>query len=127
MIAKAQKIRKEKRQNIFFTILLGMLFLGVISALVVSNWKINQKRAEYNAQIKVLQAQLQELELKRAQLQAQISQSSDEQYLETQARETFNLKKPGEEVVTVLPAEEEIAQEARKGFWGQIWDKIRFW
>ena len=117
MIAKAQKIRKEKRQNIFFTILLGMLFLGVISALVVSNWKINQKRAEYNAQIKVLQAQLQELELKREQLQAQISQSSDEQYLETQAREIFNLQKPGEEVVTVLPAEEETVQVPVEGFW----------
>ena len=127
MVAKAQKIRKQARQNMFFTVLLGMLFLGIISALVVSKWKINQKRTEYNAQIKVLQAQLQELELKRAQLQVQISQSSEETYLETQAREIFNLKKPGEEVVTVLPAEEEIAQEARKGFWGQIWDKIRFW
>ncbi|OGZ24521.1 MAG: hypothetical protein A2896_02070 [Candidatus Nealsonbacteria bacterium RIFCSPLOWO2_01_FULL_43_32] len=127
MVAKAQKIRKGKLQNLFFSILLGVLFFGVVSALVVSNWKINQKRAQYTAQIKVLQAQLQELELKREQLQAQISQTSDEVYLETQARETFNLKKLGEEVVAVLPAEEEIIPEQEKGFWGQIWDKIKFW
>ena len=82
MLAKDKKIRKQVRQNLFFIVLFSVLFFGIISALVVSNWKISQKRAEYTAQIKILQAQLQELELKREQLQAQASQTFNEQYLE---------------------------------------------
>lgn len=127
MLAKGKKIKKAHQQNIFFSVLLGVLLFGVISFLVVSNWKINQKRAEYSAQIENLQEQLQELETKRQQLQAQISQTSGEAYLEKQARERLNLKKPGEEVVSVLPAEETTIKELEKGFWEQVWDRIKFW
>ena len=127
MLAKSKKIKKVHRQNIFFYVLFGVLLFGVMSFLVVSNWKINQKRAEYNAQIENLQEQLQELETKRQQLQSQISQTSGEAYLEEQARERLNLKKPGEEVVSVLPAEETTIKEIEKGFWKQIWDRIKFW
>ena len=127
MITKDRKTKKGSRQNIFFSVLLGVLLLVVVGFLIVSNWRINQKRAEYQAQIEALQAELQALEIKRQQLQAQIFQTSEGEYLEEQARETFNLKKPGEEVVTVLPAEEETTGESEKGFWGKVWDKIKFW
>jgi len=123
----AREARRGSRQNIFFSVLLGMLLLVVVGFLIVSNWRINQKRTEYTAQIKVLQAELQALETKRQQLQAQISQTSEGEYLEEQARETLNLKKQGEEVVKVLPAEEETTGEPSKGFWGKVWDKIKFW
>ena len=117
----------RSRQNIFFSVLLGVLLLVVVGFLIVSNWRINQKRTEYQAQIEVLQAELQALEIKRQQLQSQISQTSEGEYLEEQARETLNLKKQGEEVVKVLPAEEETTGEPKKGFWRKVWDKIKFW
>ena len=107
--------------------LLGVSIFLVVGLLIVANWRINQKRAEYNAQVEVLRAELQALEIKRQQLQAQIYQTSEESYLEREARERFNLKKSGEEVVIILPAEEEEIKEQEKGFWGKVLDKIKFW
>ncbi|PIU98262.1 hypothetical protein COS61_02325 [Candidatus Wolfebacteria bacterium CG03_land_8_20_14_0_80_40_12] len=126
MITKDRKTKKGLRQNIFFSVLLGVLLLVVVGSLIIANWRINQKRAEYHAQIEALQAELQALETKRQQLQAQISQTAEEDYWEEKIREQ-GYKKPGEEVVTVLPAEEETTGEPAKGFWGQVWDKIKFW
>jgi len=127
MVAKNKKTRKRSWQTVFFSVLLGALLLIVVGSLLVSNWRMTQRRQELNSQLENLQEQLQALEIKRQQLQAQISQTSEESYLEKEARETFNLKKPGEEVVTILPAENEEGREQEKGFWGNIWDKIKFW
>lgn len=98
--------KQEVRQSLIFSILLGLLILAIVAFLLVSNFKISKKRAELNEQREYLEQQLKLLEEKRNQLQSQISESVSEDYLETEARENFNLKKPGEEVVTVLPAEE---------------------
>ena len=127
MVAKSKKIKNDSRQNIFFSVLLGVLIFVVVGSLIAANWRINQKRADYQARIEVLQTEFQDLELKREQLQAQISQTEEESYLEKEARENFNLKKPGEEVVAVLPAEEQEIKEQEKGFWENIWDKIKLW
>ena len=131
MIAKTKKIQKarllEARQNIFFSVLLGLLIFVVVGYLITSNLKINARRAELNLQLSKLQAELNDLEAKKAQLQAQISQAAEDQYLEKEARDTFNLKKPGEEVVTVLPAEEGGGGPAERSFWEKIVDKIKFW
>jgi len=127
MIAKDEKIKKASRHNVFFSVLLGVLIFTVIGFLIVSNWRINQKRTEYNAQLEILRTELQALETKRQQLQAQIYQTSEESYLEEEARERFNLKKPGEEVVIILPAEEEDSAEQEKGFLEKVLDKIKFW
>ena len=127
MITKDKKIEKESRQNLFFSVLLGVLIFVVVGSLIAANWRINQKRDEYQSQLEVLQAELQALEEKRQALQAQIYQTSEEEYLEREARETFNLKKSGEEVVAILPAEEEEGGEQEQGFWETIWDKMKFW
>ena len=123
----AREARRESRHNIFFSVLLGVLIFAVVGSLIVANWRINQKRTEYNARIEILQAELQALEIKRQQLQAQISQTSEQEYLEKEARERFNLKKSGEEMVVILPAEEEKEPEEEKGFWQKVWDWIKFW
>lgn len=126
MIAKNKKIKKESWQNIIFSVILGIAVLVVVGYLIASNWKINEKRSELISQVETLQQQLAELEAKRDALQSQISQTTEEEYLEREARETFNLKKPGEEVVTVLPPEGESQQETERSFWQRIWDKIKF-
>jgi len=127
MITKNNKTKKEPGHNLFFSILLGTLIFVVVGSLIIANWRINQKRAAYQSQLEVLQIELQDLELKREQLQSQIYQTSEEEHLEREARETFNLKKPGEEVVAVLPAEEGEGSETEGGFLEEIWNKIKFW
>jgi len=85
--------------------------LGVVGFLVVSNFRISQKRATLDSQIERLKEDIRQVEEKKRQLGAQINQSSSEVYLEKEARERLNLKKPGEEVVTVLPSPEENKPE----------------
>jgi len=124
MLTKFKKSKKGSHQTIFFSIFLGILTLVIIGFLVISNWKINQKRAELNSQIESLKKEIQTLEEKKQQLEAGISQTGKEEYLEEAAREQLGLKKPGEEVVTVLPPEktEEEKPTKEKTFWNpQTW------
>lgn len=115
MVTKFRKIKKERHQSIFFSVVLGVLIFVVVGFLVVSNFKMGQKRTELNSRIENLRKEIQILEEKHETLQAQISETSKEYYLEKEARERFNLKKPGEEVVTILPQEEaEEGQKERK-------------
>jgi len=127
MIAKNKKIKSESRQTVFFSVLLGVLLFTVVGYLIVSNLKINSRRTELKAQLIKLQTELSGLEAKKAQLQAQVSESTNDEYLEKEARDTFNLKKPGEEVVTILPAENKDSGQKEENILKKVIDKIKFW
>lgn len=121
MITKYNKIQKQARQRLIFSIVFGFILAVIVGFLVISNLRINDKRAELNEQRDYLQKQLRELEAKRDQLQAQISETNQEDYLETEARERLNLQKPGEEVVAILPPNEQpVQQEAEKKWWNPL-------
>lgn len=127
MIAKFKKTKRESWQSLFFSIFLGLALFLIIGFLIVANWRINQRRSELNAQLEVLKKELQILEEEKARLQTQISQFPQESYLEREARERFNLKKPGEEVVVILPSEEKKKVKEEEGFWKEFWRKLKFW
>lgn len=127
MIQKIKKIKKESRQSVFFSIFLGILLFVVSWFLITSNLKINQRRAELNSQIESLKKEIQNLEQKKRELEAKISESASESYLEKEARERFNLKKPGEEVVSIIPPEEkEETPKTEKNLWQTILEKLKF-
>lgn len=127
-----QKIRKIKRagvfKTIFFSVIIILLIFVFVGFLIVSNWRINQRRAELVSQIQTLEETIEGLEKKNQELKAGMSEFSDESYLEEVARERLGLKKPGEEAVVVLPPPEgEEEKEAKeKGFWQKIWEKLGF-
>ena len=118
MVAKLKKNKRENKQSLIFLISLGLALTVIVGFLVISNFRINQKRTELSGQREYLQRQLQALEEKKDRLQAQISDSIQDDYLETEVRERFNLKKPGEEVVVVLPPEDQpVQQEEQQQWW----------
>ena len=140
MLSKLKKFRKTKTsppssrfrrsprsyQTIFSSILLVVLTIGIIGFLIFTNWNINQRRTELNLRIEALKKEIQTLEKKNQKLRAEISQSLTEGSLEKEAREKFNLKKPGEEVVTILPPEEAEGKLTKeKSLWQRILDPIR--
>ena len=87
-----------------------------------------QKRADIVSQINDMGKQIGDLDKKNQELKVGISQFSDEKYLEESAREKLGLKKPGEEVVVVLPPPEtkkEIPAE-KKSFWQAFLEKLGF-
>jgi len=128
MIQKTKKIKRGSSfKTVFFSVLILLLIFFFIGFLIVSNWRINQRRGELISQIKILEKAIEELEKKNQELKAGMSQFSDEGYLEKEAREKLGLKKPGEEVVVVLPPpEKEEETKEEKGFWQKIWEKLGF-
>ena len=126
-----QKTRKIKRggsfKTIFASIIILLLIFFVVGFLIISNLRINQRRGELTSQIKTLEKEIQTLEKKNQEVKAGISQISDESYLEETAREKLGLKKPGEEVVVVLPPPESPNENKEaKGFWQKILEKLGF-
>ena len=109
----------------FFSVILGLVVLSVLSFLAISNWRISQKRSELNLQIEELRKQIQAAEQKNAELSANIGQSQTQDYQEQVAREDLNMKKPGEEVVVVKPQTATTTPaEPAKSFWQKLWEKI---
>jgi len=135
MIAKSRKNKKGSYQEVIFSIfLVGLVILG-IAFLIFSSSKINKRRQELISQINKLEAEIEEKEKQNAELQAGVSQISDQNYLEQEAREKLGLKKPGEEVVSVQKTEaetntnQEVKKETSspwnpKTWWNWIKDKI---
>jgi cell division protein FtsB len=113
MLAKRKKIKKD----LVFGGIVTLLVFIVIVFLIVSNFKINQRRTDLKDQLQVLQEQYQFLLKQKEELESQTSQTSSQDYLEIEARENFNLKKPGEEVVAVLPPEAGQDQETEQRVW----------
>lgn len=98
----------------FFSIFFAFLVLTISTALIVANWKAGQRKAELGDRIQTLQKEIQTLEKEREELLAKISAGSDQDYLEKEARERFNLKKPGEEAVTIL--KDQMEETAAAGY-----------
>jgi cell division protein FtsB len=128
MIAKNRKIKKEsKLQNIFFSVFLSVLFFGSVGFLVVSNFRINQKRSEMLDRIDSLKKEIQTLEQQNQNLQTGISQATSTTYQEEKMREQ-GYQKPGEQNVVVLPPEEKAttSTEKTKNWWEKFLEKINF-
>ena len=128
MIAKIKKNKKLQYSSFIFPVFIGGLFLLAIGFLIFSNLNISRRRAELTERIEFLREEIQVLEEKNQELRVGINRADQEDFLEEKAREQLGLKKPGEEVVVILPpkiVEEELA-EKEKGFWQKIWEKLGF-
>lgn len=64
-----------------------------------------------------------ELQQKKAQLEAYLQELQTKEALERRAKERLNLKKPGEEVVVVIPAEKK--EESQTPAKISMWEKIK--
>lgn len=109
MIAEFKKIKKSFWQRTFFLFFLLVLIFLAIGFLIVSNFKMSQKRKELILRVEKLKQEIQILEERQKELNNKIFPS--ESFLEKQAREKLNLKKPGEEVVVVLPLEKNQSEK----------------
>ena len=126
--------KKNKRRKLDFKkTLLSIFLVLIISAitifLTVMNIRINQKRAQLSEKVESLKNEIKTAEERNKELTRQVSQSSQEEFIEKEARERLNLKKPGENVLVVVPppAENKGATETNKNFFQILFDKIRLW
>ena len=128
MIAKTRKKKNEKEvsQNQIILSLFVIIFLFMGGLLLFSNLEMIQRRKELLSRTQALENEIASLEKRNEELKAGIASMPGESYLEKEAREKFQLKKPGEKVVTVLPSEEvqESASEEPKNFFERILEKL---
>lgn len=123
MVKKIKKISKSS--SWLSPAILGLIFLAVTGFLVLSNFRINQKRSALLGEIDGLQKQIQEIQDRNDQLRSGISNTETQSYWEERMREQ-GYKKTGEEAVVVLPSENGQASstESSKNFLQKIWEKL---
>jgi len=120
MITKTKYFKRGvPRRNIILYVIGGILAIAVVVFLIFTNVKISEKRKALEAQRDALEKEIQILEEKNRQLKDEASKQQTESFLEAEAREKLGFKKPGEEVVVVLPSEEqkEGVEVATSSFW----------
>ena len=124
MIAKVKQFKKKDRvRSIISSIFFLVLILAGVAFLAVSNLRISKRRQDLLSQIAKLEEEIKIQEKKNEELKAGISQVSNQDYLEEEARERLGLKKPGEEVVAISNIEIQ-EQETETGKEKSLWQKI---
>lgn len=121
------RLRKKKigklRDTVFLTMLL-VLGLGLGAFLIFYNIRIYQKRAELQGRLENLKNQIASLEARKNELESVIQVGTTQEYQEKVLREQGLYKKPGEEVVTIIPPEqvqEEQKQARESRAWWNPW------
>jgi len=129
MVAKISKFSKQKRQ-VFEGVLAAAVFVivfgGIVGFFVFQNVNTYQRRAGLENRLQELQAQASDLVRQKEILEAAVADTQTEEYQERVLREQGLYKKEGEEVVTVLPPEDESEVVPRKEntkerVWWQPW------
>jgi len=110
MVAKVSKFGK-RRSRAFENAAAATAFLVVLVVIIgffaYQNISIGKKRMALESELRVLQAQVAELEAQGVELGEELENTQTEEYQEWALRELGLYKKPGEEVVTILAPEEE--------------------
>ena len=103
MIEKRKK--RDSREERIFQILFPIFTLTLIGLLLISNLKINQKRAKLTEEIESLKKEIEILEEKKLKLEAGLSQTEKESYWEEKIRQEGYVRE-GENPVVILPSKE---------------------
>ena len=128
MVAKYGKNKRIWRRDLILPVILGLILLTLICFLVNSNLKLAGRRAELKTEAEILAKDLQNLKEQEGLLEAQISRSAQQEYLEQIARDARNLMKEGEKAVAIItPPDKEEAEkkEESKNFFRSILDWLR--
>ena len=102
MIGKRKK--RDLKEERISQILFPLFTLALIGFLLISNLKINQKRAKLTEEIESLKKELEILEEKKQKLEAGLSQTEKESYWEEKIRQEY--VREGENPVVILPPKE---------------------
>ena len=97
-------------------------------SLLFSNWQMMKRHKELLSRTEALEKEISFLEKRNEGLETGIASVSEESYLEREALEKFQLKKPGQKVIVVLPPENQVEPvlpiEEKKNFFEKILEKL---
>ena len=131
MVVKKRK--KKTKQGLapvsFVPLIFIVIFFLIGVILLFSNWQMMNRHKELLLRTKALEKEISSLEERNDGLKTGLVSVSEESYLEKEAREKFQLQKPGEKTVTVLPPEgwaKPVSAEEPKNFFEKILEKLGF-
>ncbi|PIU43704.1 MAG: hypothetical protein COS96_02960 [Candidatus Nealsonbacteria bacterium CG07_land_8_20_14_0_80_39_13] len=124
----AEKMNRQKDplwKKLLSSLFIAVLIIVAIIYLTFSIINIKKERANIGAELDALKSQAQSAEKKNEELKSGISEKQTEEYWEGKAREE-GYKKPGEEVVIVVPSEAGKNNEKieEKNIWQKFLEKI---
>lgn len=111
---KFPKPEKSFLNKSLVSCLMIFCLLVFISGFLAVNFQVYQKRKTISQRYDNLQQDLEGYMLEEEHLQARVSQKNKQTYLEKLAREDFNLKKAGEQVVAFPVLENKQTRETNK-------------
>ncbi len=103
MVSKKYQRKKESREDIIAIFLILVLNVAVICMLLVGNMRLYSRSADLKKKFIDLGKELSLLESKNQELENLFMQASQKDHLEKIIREKGLYKKPGEEVVVIVP------------------------
>ena len=119
-------------RGVLFPLLMVVILLAVVGFLAFSNIRIRNYRQRIISQLGQLENEIQILERRKEELKAKISQAGTQDFLEQVAREQFNLKAPGEQVVVISKErnsqeteENEPAEKEKEPFFKYWWEWLK--
>lgn len=124
MVADSSK--KQKREfsahDVLFK-LCGVLLLALSIFLAFEDVKLFEKKQQLAAQLNDYNQQIASIKASSQQLQEQINQADNADYIEKVAREQDNMQKPGETVVSfIMPTPVNQPQAVKVSMWsGDFW------
>lgn len=136
MIRKKRKFKRGRIAGWLASLLAAGFIICFVGMLLTSNIKLKMRRNEIFQQIEATKKEIQDLENANKKLENQIIQQGSSDYLEQEARERYNLKKPGEEVAVILgPSDQKSSEQDSasssakpetfwqkiKGFFAKFW------
>ena len=122
MISKT-RFRNKKMSRLRDTVFPGMLLvlgLGLGLFLIFHNIRIYQKRVELQERAESLKAQIASLGERKSELESAIEMGATQEYQEKVLREQGLYKKTGEEVVTIIPPEQQ-REEQKQARGSRVW------
>ena len=136
MVADFAKKQKGKFfNNQFLFKISGILFLVIIFSLLLTDFRIYQKKRELVSQISIYKKQIEDIKKSSQTLKDEIANADNVDYLERIAYEQLGQQKPGEqEVIFIMPEGKAGEAPKQQNFWdiklwlgklGQSWSWLK--
>lgn len=120
---------KRKFRKIIFSRFSLIVLLIILVILSISAIKVHTKSQKAVLKNQEIIQKIEELESKKRELEEKIAKLQTGSGLEEEVREKFGVKKPGEEVLTIIdktPENDKInSEEENRGFFDKIWGWIK--
>lgn len=119
--------RKRKMRRLLYSRFTLLVLLIVLAFLVKASWGAYRRDRENRANLLSAQTELAALQARHSTLEEKLTRLKSPEGIEAEIREQFQVAKPGEKMVVVVPdtGGDEVVSEPRQSFVSRLFDFFR--